>query len=57
MERQPGQSSKDQHQRFLSAHGVILNLFRVGRHLVSAANHRTLRDRSFGVWRQVTCAC
>ena len=21
------------------------------------ANNRTLRDRSFGVWRQVTCAC
>jgi len=49
--------SAGQAQRFLSAHGVILNLFRVGRHLVSSANHRTLRDRSFGVWRQVTCAC
>ncbi len=49
--------SAGQAQRFLSVHGIILNLFRVGRHLVSSANHRTLRDRSFGVWRQVTCAC
>jgi transposase-like protein len=23
----------------------------------SSANHRMLRDRSFRVWRQVTCAC
>jgi len=50
--KSPGQA-----QRFLSVHGVVQNLFRVGRHLVSSANHRTLRDRSFGVWRQVTCAC
>ncbi len=49
--KSPGQA-----QRFLSAHAVIHNLFRVGRHLVSSTNHRTLRDRSFGVWRQVTCA-
>jgi len=48
--------SVGQAQRFLSVHGIILNLFRVGRHLVSAANHRALRDRSFGVRRQVTCA-
>ncbi len=50
--KSPGQA-----QRFLSAHAVIQNLFRVGRHLVSSANHRTLRDRSFGVWRQETCVC
>ena len=49
--------SLGQAQRFLSVHGVIQNLFRVGRHLTSSANHRTLRDRSFGVWRRVTCAC
>ena len=49
--------SAGQAQRFLSAHGVIQNLFRVGRHLVSSANHQMLRDRSFCVWRQVTCAC
>jgi putative transposase len=50
-----GFKSPGQAQRFLSVHGLIGNLFRVGRHLVSSANHRTLRDRSFGVWRQVTC--
>ena len=50
--KSPGQA-----QRFLSVHGVVQNLFRVGRHLVNSANHRTLRDRSFGVWRQVTCVC
>ena len=49
--KSPGQA-----QRFLSAYAIIQNLFRVGRHLVSSVNHRALRDRSFGVWRQVTCA-
>ena len=49
--------SPEQAQRFLSVHGIIQTLFRVGRHLVSSANHRMLRDRSFRVWRQVTCAC
>ncbi len=44
-------------QRFLSVHGVVGNLFRVGRQKVRAANYRRLRDRSFGVWRQVTCVC
>ena len=39
--------SAGQAQRFLSVHGVILNLFRVGRHLVRPANHRILRARSF----------
>jgi len=49
--------STAQAQRFLSAHGVIQNLFRVGRHLVRATNHRTLRARAFRVWNEVTCAC
>ena len=44
-------------QRFLSVHGLVQNLFRVGRHLLRAANHRVLRTRSFHVWREVTCAC
>ena len=48
--------STAQAQRFLSAHGVILNLFRVGRHLLRAPNHRILRARSFLVWSEVTCA-
>ena len=43
-------------QRFLSVHGLILNLFRVGHHVLRAAHHRLLRTRSFGLWREVTCA-
>ena len=42
-------------QRFLSVHGVVLNLFRVGRHLLRAVHLRLLRTRAFGVWREVTC--
>jgi putative transposase len=43
-------------QRFLSVHGLVQNLFRVGRHLLGAVHHRLLRTRAFGgVWREVTC--
>ena len=42
-------------QRFLSVHGVVLNLSRVGRHLLRAVHHRRLRTRAFGIWREVTC--
>ena len=45
-----------QAQQFLSVHGVILNLFRVGRQLLRPANHRIQRERSFLVWSEVTCA-
>ena len=44
-------------QRFLSVHGLVQNLFRVGRHLLRAVTHRMLRTRSFGVWHEVTGAC
>ena len=44
-------------QRFLSVHGLVQNLFRVGRHLLRAGHHRVLRTRSFRVWDAVTCAC
>jgi putative transposase len=43
-------------QRFLSVEGIIQNPFRLGRHLLRAANHRLLRTGSFGVWHEVTCA-
>ena len=43
-------------QRFLSIHGLVQNLFRVGRHLLRAVHHRSLRTRSFRVWDEVTCA-
>jgi putative transposase len=42
-------------QRFLSVHGLVLNPFRVGRHLLRAVHHRLLRARSFPVWDEVTC--
>ena len=43
-------------QRFASVHGVVQNLFRVGRHLLRAADHRLLRTRAFVEWDVVTCA-
>jgi putative transposase len=43
-------------QRFLSVHSLVLNLFRVGRHLLRAVHHRLLRTRSFRVWDEVTSA-
>ena len=48
--------SARQAQRFLSLHGVVQNLFRLGRHLLKAANHRLLRLRSFATWQTVTAA-
>ena len=44
-------------QRFASVHGVVQNLFRVGRHLLRSTHHRLLRTRAFLVWDAVTCAC
>lgn len=49
--------SAGQALRFLSVHGVVGNLFRIGRQKVSAENYRLLRDRSFETWRQASCAC
>ncbi|MBN4048312.1 hypothetical protein JYU09_01945 [bacterium AH-315-O15] len=45
-----------QAQRFLLVHGLVQNLFRVGRHLLRAAHHRVLRRRSFCVWDAATCS-
>ncbi|MBN4048004.1 IS6 family transposase [bacterium AH-315-O15] len=44
-------------QRFLSVHGLVRNLFRVGCHLLRSVHHRLLRTRSFRVWDAVTCVC
>jgi len=43
-------------QRFLSVHGVIQNLFRVGRYLLQAPHHRELRARASLVWSEAACA-
>ena len=48
--------SSAQAQRFLSVHGITQNLFRVGRHLLRAANQRMLRARAFLIWNAATCA-
>ena len=48
--------SAGQAQRFLSVHGLVLNLFRVGRHLLQARHNRKLRGRAFLTWDAVTCA-
>ena len=45
--------SAGQAQRFLAVQGETLNLFRVGRHLLSSSNHRLLRDRAFHTWKEV----
>jgi putative transposase len=50
--KSPGQA-----QRFLIVHSQVHNLFRIGRYLLGAANYRLLRNRSYEMWRQVTCAC
>ena len=39
--------SPAQLQHFTSVHGVVHNLFRVGRHLLRSAHHRLLRSRAF----------
>ena len=44
-------------QRFAAVHGLVQNLFRVGRHLLRSAHHRLLRARAFVEWDAVTCAC
>jgi putative transposase len=44
-------------QRFVSVHGLVRNLFRVGRHLLRSTHHRVLRTRSFHVWDAVTSPC
>ena len=40
-------------QRFLSRHGQIHSLFQLRRHLLTANDHRTARDRAFQTWYDV----
>ena len=51
-----GFKSAGQAQRFLSVHGVIRNLFNLGRHQLISANYRLLRERSFREWSASTAA-
>jgi putative transposase len=47
--------SPQQAQRFLSAPGLIQNLFRFGRHHLKAVHYRLLRGRAFSDWREAIC--
>jgi putative transposase len=51
-----GFASSTQAQRFLTLHGLIQNLFRLGRHLMQAVNYRLLRTQAFQVWKESVCA-
>ncbi len=42
--------STQQAQRLLTVHAAVYNLFNLGRHLVSAKNHRFFRLRAFASW-------
>ncbi len=54
-ERQMRRFKSPRHvQRFLSVHGPINNLFRIGRHLMQAVHYRLCRDQAFATWRDVT---
>jgi putative transposase len=48
--------SVGQAQRFLSVHGVVQNLFNLGRHHLRSENYRLLRTRSFKDWSAATAA-
>lgn len=43
-------------QRFLAVHGVIRDLFNLGRHQLTSTNYRLLRKRSFKEWSAATAA-
>ena len=44
--------SVKQAQRFLGVNAAVYNLFNLGRHLISATNHRLLRLRDFASWEK-----
>jgi len=48
--------SAGQAQRFLTVHGAVGNLFRLGRHLMRASYYREFRSKAFSEWQQVSCA-
>jgi hypothetical protein len=46
--------SQGQAQRFIFCHGVVNNLFKLGRHLMKANNYRFIRDKSFIEWNRAS---
>jgi putative transposase len=51
-----GFKSRPQAQRLLTMHGVVRNLFGVGRHRLPASHHRQLRSRAFETRNAVAAA-
>jgi putative transposase len=47
--------SQGQAQRFLSCHGVVNNLFRLGRHSMKGSHYRIFHDRAFVEWGRASC--
>jgi putative transposase len=48
--------SRLQAQRFLDVHVAAYNLFNLGRHLISAPDHRNSRQRAFAAWENAVAA-
>ena len=48
-----GSKSAAQAQWFLVVYGLVQNLFRVGRHLLRAVNHRVFREHAFAEWNEL----
>jgi putative transposase len=42
-------------QRFLSAFGIILSHFRVGRHQLKASGYKELIKSRFAAWKDAIC--
>jgi putative transposase len=47
--------SLGQAQRFLTCHGIVNNLFRLGHHLMKDSHYRMFRERSFNEWTRARC--
>jgi putative transposase len=47
--------SQGQAQRFQYCHGVVNNLFWLGRHSMKASHYRVYRDRAFVEWGRASC--
>lgn len=47
--------SQSHAQRFLVCHGVVNNLFQLGRLMMKARNYRILSERTFVEWDRISC--
>lgn len=51
-----GFKSYKQAQLFISIHGLVNNLFNLGRHLMSAKDYRLFREQALNEWTVISCA-